>query len=71
MRRSRELKNGSTRLGYKPKHAIDLDTGVIVAAPIHPADQGDTTYAGADVESALENLTGIGLAQHPRIAAIS
>jgi hypothetical protein len=32
------MKNGSTRLAYKPEHAVDLDTGVIVAAPIHPAD---------------------------------
>jgi hypothetical protein len=37
------MKTGSTRLGYKPEHAVDLDTGVIVAAPIHPADKGDAT----------------------------
>ena len=36
------MKNGSTRLGYKPEHAVDLDTGVIVAAPTHPSDQRDT-----------------------------
>jgi hypothetical protein len=34
-----KMKNGSTRLGYKPEQAVDLDTGVIVAAPIHPADK--------------------------------
>lgn len=28
---------------YKPEHAVDLDTGVVVAAPIHPADEGGTT----------------------------
>jgi hypothetical protein len=28
---------------FKPEHAVDLDTDVIVAAPIHPADEGDTT----------------------------
>jgi hypothetical protein len=28
-------------LAYKPEHAVDLDTGVVVAAPIHPAE-GDT-----------------------------
>jgi transposase len=27
---------------YKPEHAVDLDTGVIVAAPIHGPDEGDT-----------------------------
>ena len=34
------MKDGTTHLAYKPEHAVDLDTGVIVA--IHPADQGDT-----------------------------
>jgi hypothetical protein len=29
-------------LAYKPEHAADLDTGVVVAAPIHQADEGDT-----------------------------
>ena len=36
-----KMKDGSTHLAYKPEHAVDLDTGVIVAAPIHPADAGD------------------------------
>src|SRR5919107_4521547 len=30
------LKDGRTRLAYKPEHAVDLDTGAIVAAPVHP-----------------------------------
>src|ERR671912_1604595 len=37
-----KLKDGRTHLAYKPEHAVDLDTGAIVAAAIHPADQGDT-----------------------------
>jgi len=37
------MKDGTTHLAYKPEHAVDLDTGVIVAAAIHPADEGDTT----------------------------
>jgi transposase len=56
------MKNGSTRLGYKPEHAVDLDTGIIVAAPIHLADQGDTNILDPTLEAALQNLTGIGLA---------
>ena len=31
------MKDGTTHLAYKPEHAVDLDTGVIVAAPIHEA----------------------------------
>src|SRR3954452_6843747 len=38
-----KLKDGRTHLAYKPEHAVDLDTGVIVAAALHPADNGDTT----------------------------
>ena len=32
-----------THLAYKPEHAVDLDTGAVVAAELHPADEGDTT----------------------------
>ena len=56
------MKNGSTRLAYKPEHAVDLDTGVIVAAPIHPADQGDTNTLDPTLKAAAQNLSGIGLA---------
>jgi transposase len=56
------MKNGTTRLAYKPEHAVDLDTGVIVAAPIHPADQGDTNTLAPTLKAAAQNLTGIGKA---------
>ena len=36
-----KMKDGSTHLAYKPEHAVDFDTGVIVAAQIHEADQGE------------------------------
>src|SRR5262249_5431136 len=49
-----KLKDGRTHLAYKPEHAVDLDTGVIVAATLHPADAGDTTTI-ADTRSAAEN----------------
>ena len=37
-----KLKDGRTRLAYKPEHVVDLDSGAIVSAKIHPADKGDT-----------------------------
>ena len=37
-----KLKDGRTCLAYKPEHALDLDTGAIIAAELHEADQGDT-----------------------------
>jgi transposase len=36
------MKRGTTRLAYKPGHAVDLGTGVIVAARIDLTDQDDT-----------------------------
>ena len=38
-------------LTYKPEHAVDLDTGVVVPAPIHPAYQGDTTTPSPTLEA--------------------
>ena len=59
------MKDGSTHLAYKPEHAVDLDTGVIVAAPIHPADEGDTTTLEPTLEEAQKNLAAVGLAPTP------
>jgi hypothetical protein len=50
------LKDGRTRLAYKPEHAVDLDTGAIVAAEVHPADQGDTTTLPSTLETTKANL---------------
>ena len=56
------MKDGTTRLAYKPEHAVDLDTGVIVAAPIRPADNGDTTTLPGTLEATERNLARVGLA---------
>ena len=57
------MKDGTTHLAYKPEHAVDLDTGVIVA--IHPADQGDTRTLAATLEQAEAMLDLVGLAPTP------
>jgi transposase len=56
------MKDGTTHLAYKPEHAVDLDTGAIVAAPIHEADQGDTSSLPDTLKAAAENLEKIGRA---------
>jgi transposase len=38
-----KMKDGTTHLAHKAEHAVDVTSGVIVAAEIHPADSGDTT----------------------------
>jgi transposase len=57
-----KLKDGRTRLAYKPEHAVDLDTGIIVAAALHPADQGDTTTIESTLLAAQNNLAQISAA---------
>jgi transposase len=54
--------DGMAHLAYKPEHAVDLDTGVVVAAPIHPANEGDTTTLSPTLDAAARNLNAVGLA---------
>lgn len=55
-----KMKDGTTHLAYKPEHAVDLDTGVVVAAEVHPADEGDTTTLPGTLKAAAANLGTIG-----------
>jgi transposase len=54
-----KLKDGRTRLAYKPEHAVDLDTGAIVAAEIHAADEGDTATLPGTLEAAAASLAAV------------
>ena len=38
-----KMKDGRTHLAHKAEHAVDLDTGGVVAVTLQGADQGDTT----------------------------
>jgi len=38
-----KMKDGRTHLAHKAEHAVDLDTGAIVAVTVQGADEGDTT----------------------------
>lgn len=51
-----KMKDGRTHLAYKPEHAVDLDTGAVIAAEMHHADEGDTTTLGKTLDEACENL---------------
>ena len=57
-----KMKDGTTHLAYKPEHAVDLDTGAVVAAEIHPADEGDTTTLPGTLAAAAANLAKVGRA---------
>jgi hypothetical protein len=60
-----KLKDGRTRLAHKPEHAVDLDTGAIVAAEIHAADRGDTATLPETLEAAEANLAAVDAAPTP------
>lgn len=64
-----KLKDGRTRLAYKPEHAVDLDTGAVVAAEIHPADRGDTATLPGTLKAAEANLATVAAAPTPETPA--
>jgi transposase len=51
-----KMKDGRTHLAHKAEHAVDLDTGAIVAVNLAGADQGDTTTLYDSVAQAAVNL---------------
>jgi hypothetical protein len=54
------MKDGTTHLAYKPEHAVDLDSGAVIAAEIHLADEGDTATITGTLEAAQRNLAHLG-----------
>jgi hypothetical protein len=60
-----KLKDGRTHLAHKPEHAVDLDTGAIVAAEVHAADEGDTATLPETLATAEANLAAVGAAPTP------
>jgi len=62
-----KMKDGRTHLAHKAEHAVDLETGAVVAVTLEGADQGDTTTieptlieAAEQLEEAAEDAEGEG-----------
>ena len=56
-----KMKDGRTHLAHKAEHAVDLDTGVVVAVTLPGADKGDTTTLDetlCDAGMAVADLAG-------------
>src|SRR3989449_3701985 len=51
-----KMKDGRTHLAHKAEHAVDLETGALVAVTLHGADVGDTTSLLATTLAAGEQL---------------
>lgn len=53
------MKDGRTHLSYKVEHVVDLETEMILAAEVYPADRGDPDSLLASVDAAVENLAEV------------
>ncbi len=51
-----KMKDGRTHLAHKAEHAVDLETGAIVAVTVQGADQGDTTTLGETATAAADQI---------------
>jgi len=54
-----KMKDGRTHLAHKAEHAVDMETGAIVAVTLHGADAGDTATIQETVAEAGERITSI------------
>jgi transposase len=51
-----KMKDGRTHLAHKAEHAVDVETGAIVAVTLQAADQGDTTTIVETAIAAAEQI---------------
>ncbi len=54
-----KMKDGRTHLAHKAEHAVDVDTGAIIAVTVQGADKGDTTTIEKTLAEAEEQLDAV------------
>src|SRR5207253_10186640 len=54
-----KMKDGRTHLAHKAEHAVDLETGAIVAVTLQGADQGDTTTIDETTIAAADQIEDV------------
>jgi transposase len=54
-----KMKDGRTHLAHKAEHAVDMETGAVLAVTLHAADQGDTQTIQDTLVHADENVFGL------------
>src|SRR6202795_125000 len=54
-----KMKDRRTPLAHKSEHAVDMETGAIVAVTLHGADEGDTKTIQETVAEAGERITSV------------
>jgi transposase len=55
-----KMKDGRTHLAHKAEHAVDLNSGAVVAVTVQRADAGDTTTLFTTLAAASENAAAVG-----------
>ena len=55
-----KMKDGRTHLAHKAEHAVDMETGVVVAVTVQPADAGDTKTVHETLGQAAEHINVVG-----------
>jgi transposase len=55
-----KMKDGRTHLAHKQEHAVDMDTGAVVAVTVQGATEGDTSTIEGTLEAAEQNLVEAG-----------
>ncbi len=57
--RSHKMKDGRTHLAHKAEHAVDLETGALLALTVQGADLGDTTTVAETITAAAEQVAAV------------
>jgi transposase len=55
-----QLKDGRTHLAYKAEHVVDLESDMVLAAEVYPADHADTQTMAVSVVEAQSNIERAG-----------
>lgn len=55
-----KMKDGRTHLAHKAEHAVDMETGAVVAVTVQPTDTGDTSSWLETLVQAKEHLGVVG-----------
>jgi transposase len=54
-----KMKDGTTHLAHKAEHAVDMESGAVIAVTLQPADHGDTTTVRETLAEAGETVAGL------------
>ena len=54
-----KMKDGRTHLAHKAEHAVDMQTGAVVAVTLQRADHGDTTSIEQTIQQVDQNLVAV------------